>query len=1129
MSKTLVRSLFRESSAQAALKTQLTEQSRDNCVVSGLVGSALSISIAELFKETALPFLLILNDKEQAAYHLNDLENILGDESVLFYPGSYRRPYQIEQTDNANVLLRSEVLNRINSRKKPALIVTYPEALFEKVVTKKELEKNTLKISVGENLSIDFVNEVLFEYNFKRVDFVTEPGEFSVRGGILDVFSFSNDEPYRIEFFGDEIDSIRTFDVETQLSLEQLKKVFVIPNVENKLMEENRESFLKYISGKTIICLKDQEIVNSAIDTLFTKATQAYDSLQGEVKRISPELLFCTSGLLKKQFEGFKTITLASSNPQGLREKVGDTLPENTSKLIGFNTKPQPSFNKQFDLLIENLNQNTDKGYTNYIFCSSDQQAKRFQDIFADAKVAVTQFETVVFPLYQGFIDHQCKHVCYTDHQVFERYHKFSLKNGYAKKQAITLKELTNLVVGDYVTHIDHGIGKFGGLQKIEVEGKQQEAIKLIYGERDILYLSIHSLHKISKYNGKDGTVPKIYKLGSAAWKKLKQKTKARVKHIAFNLIELYAKRRLQKGFQYDPDSYLQHELESSFIFEDTPDQSTATADVKADMESERPMDRLICGDVGFGKTEVAVRAAFKAVDNGKQVAILVPTTILAFQHFKTFSERLDTMPVKVDYLNRFRTAKERKGVLENLKNGRLDIVIGTHQLVSKAIEFKDLGLLIIDEEQKFGVAVKDKLKTIKENVDTLTLTATPIPRTLQFSLMAARDLSVINTPPPNRHPVETNVIRFGEEIIRDAIRYEISRGGQTFFVHNRIENIKEVAGMIQRLVPDAKIGIGHGQLEGKKLEGLMLKFMNNEFDVLVATTIIESGLDVSNANTIFINNANNFGLSDLHQMRGRVGRSNKKAFCYFITPPYSAMTDDARKRITALEQFSDLGSGINIAMKDLEIRGAGDLLGGEQSGFINEIGFETYQKILAEAIEELKEKEFKDLYETTDTDFKNRAFVKEVTIDTDFEILFPDDYVNNITERLNLYTKLNEIKDQAGLEAFQKTLEDRFGELPPQVISLFDSVRIKWIAIKMGIERVIIKQGRFIGYFISDQQSDFYQTQGFSKVLDFAQNNASNVKIKEKNTRGGLRLLLTIENVSSISKVLDMLEKTGL
>ncbi|MGK0386669.1 MAG: transcription-repair coupling factor (superfamily II helicase) [Patiriisocius sp.] len=896
------------------------------------------------------------------------------------------------------------------------------------------------------------------------------------------------------------------------------------------MMEENRESFLKYITSKTIVCLKNEELLSGVLDKLFAKATEAFNKAEGEVKMIAPSELFCTSIVLKNQLDRFKTITLASSNTHGLKEKASKNKHNSISDSvsIAFNTKPQPSFNKQFNVLIDNLNQNTEEGYTNYIFCSSEQQAKRFQDIFADAQGHVRQFETVVFSLYQGFIDHENKHVCYTDHQVFERYHKFSLKNGYAKKQAITIKELTNLEVGDYVTHIDHGIGKFGGLQKIEVEGKQQEAIKLMYGERDILYLSIHSLHKISKYNGKDGTIPKIYKLGSAAWKKLKQKTKARVKHIAFNLIELYAKRRLQKGFQYDPDSYLQHELESSFMFEDTPDQSTATADVKADMESERPMDRLICGDVGFGKTEVAVRAAFKAVDNGKQVAILVPTTILAFQHFRTFSERLENMPVKVDYLNRFRSTKERKNVLENLKNGRLDIVIGTHQLVSKAIEFKDLGLLIIDEEQKFGVAVKDKLKTIKENVDTLTLTATPIPRTLQFSLMAARDLSVITTPPPNRYPVETNVIRFGEEIIRDAIRYEISRGGQTFFVHNRIENIKEVAGMIQRLVPDAKIGIGHGQLEGKKLEALMLGFMNNEFDVLVATTIIESGLDVSNANTIFINNANNFGLSDLHQMRGRVGRSNKKAFCYFITPPYSAMTDDARKRITALEQFSDLGSGINIAMKDLEIRGAGDLLGGEQSGFINEIGFETYQKILAEAIEELKEKEFKDLYEDADKDFKNRAFVKEVNIDTDFELLFPDDYVNNITERLNLYTRLNEIKDEEELLIFQKALEDRFGEIPEEVAALLDSVRIKWIAIRMGLERVIMKQGRFTGYFISDQQSDFYQTEAFSKVLKFAQTQSQLVKMKEKNTRNGLRLLLTIEKVTSVSRALEVLQRVS-
>ena len=1107
MSKSLVTSLYKQSSQTRKLGG-IIAQSQQNILVSGLVGSSLSLVLAETFRNSELPFLLILNDKEEAAYHLNDLENLLGEKNVLFYPGSYRRPYQIEETDNANVLLRSEVLNRINSRKKPALIVTYPEALFEKVVTRKELERNTLKIAINDQLSIDFVNEVLFEYNFKRTDFVTEPGEFSVRGGILDVFSFSNDEPYRIEFFGDDVDSIRTFDVETQLSLEQVKKVSIIPNVENKMVDENRETFLKYIASKTVVFLKNKELFSSAIDNLFKKASEAFNAIDSEIKRANPSELFCTSGLLKQQLTEFTTVQVMNSVD---------------SDTISFHTKPQPSFNKQFNLLIENLNENTEKGYKNYIFCSSEQQAKRFQDIFEDAQQNVEQFETIVLPLFQGFIDDDLKIVCYTDHQIFERYHKFQLKNGYAKKQAITLKEITNLEVGDYVTHIDHGIGKFGGLQKIEVEGKMQEAIKLFYGDRDILYLSIHSLHKISKFNGKDGKEPKIYKLGSDAWKKLKQKTKTRVKEIAFNLIELYAKRRTLKGFAFDPDSYLQAELESSFIYEDTPDQSTATEDVKRDMENERPMDRLVCGDVGFGKTEVAIRAAFKAVDNGKQVAILVPTTILAFQHFKTFTERLSEMPVKVDYLNRFRTAKERKTVLEELKNGRLDIVIGTHQLVSKSVEFKDLGLLIIDEEQKFGVGVKDKLKTIKENVDTLTLTATPIPRTLQFSLMAARDLSVITTPPPNRYPVETHVIRFGEESIRDAVRYEISRGGQVFFVHNRIENIKEVAGMIQRLVPDAKIGIGHGQMEGKKLEDLMLRFMNNEFDVLVSTTIIESGLDVPNANTIFINSANNFGLSDLHQMRGRVGRSNKKAFCYFITPEYSAMTDEARKRITALEQFSELGSGINIAMKDLEIRGAGDLLGGEQSGFINEIGFETYQKILAEAIEELKDKEFKSLYDETEGPKIN--FVKEMTIDTDFELLFPDDYVNNITERLNLYTKLNELKNEAELQKFEKELLDRFGEMPKQAVDLLNSVRIKWMAISMGLERVIMKQKKLVGYFVADQQSAFYQSSSFTKMLQYVQSHPQKVKMKEKQTRNGLRLLLTFEEIYSVDKALQALK----
>ncbi len=1073
------------------------------------MGSSLSFVISETFKKADKPYLLIFNDKEEAAYYLNDLEQLLGDKNVLFYPGSYRRPYQIEETDNANVLLRSEVLNRINSRKKPAVIVTYPTALFEKVVTKKELEKSTLKVAVGENLSLDFVNEVLFEYKFKRVDFVTEPGDFSVRGGIIDVFSFSNDIPYRIEFFGDEIDSIRTFDVETQLSKEKLKKVSIMPNVENKTLQENRESFLKYISSKTVVFVKNQSLLTGNLDKFYKKAEEAFSTLSKEIKHAKPNELFCDGNFIKNQLQDFTLVNFGTSNAY-----------ENSD--VVFNTQPQPSFNKKFDLLIDNLEEYHKAGFTNYIFCANDQQAKRFHDIFDDSEKKV-HYETLVFPLYQGFVDVDTKLVCYTDHQIFERYHKFRLKNGYAKKQAITLQELNKLEIGDYVTHMDHGIGKFGGLQKIDVQGKKQEAIKLVYGERDILYVSIHSLHKISKFNGKDGKAPKIYKLGSGAWKKIKQKTKARVKHVAFNLIQLYAKRKLQKGFAFGPDTHIQHELEGSFMYEDTPDQFTATQDVKIDMEKEQPMDRLVCGDVGFGKTEVAVRAAFKAVDNGKQVAILVPTTILAFQHYQTFTERLKDFPIKIDYLNRFRTAKQKTAAIDGVNSGAVDIIIGTHQLTNQRIKFKDLGLLIIDEEQKFGVAVKDKLKTLKENVDTLTLTATPIPRTLQFSLMAARDLSVIKTPPPNRHPIESHVIRFGEETIRDAISYEISRGGQVFFIHNRIENIKEVAGLLQRLIPSAKIGIGHGQMEGKKLEELMLGFMNGEFDVLVSTTIIESGLDVPNANTIFINNANNFGLSDLHQMRGRVGRSNKKAFCYFITPPYHMMTDDARKRIEALVLFSDLGSGINIAMKDLEIRGAGDLLGGEQSGFINDIGFDTYQKILQEAIEELKENEFKELYPTDNS--KPKEFVKEVQIDTDFEILFPDDYVNSVTERLSLYEKLSDLKNNEELQTFETEIIDRFGEIPTQVEDLLDSVRIKWLAKELGLEKIILKQKRMIGYFVSDQQSDFYQTAAFSKMLKYVQQNPKSCVMKEKQTKNGLRLLITFIKIDTVKKALQVLQ----
>jgi len=1085
--------------------------------MTGLVGSSLSFVANSLFKKSELPFLILFSNKEEAAYYLNDLEQLINTEDVLFYPSSYRRPYQIEETDNANVLLRAEVLNRINSRKKPAIIVSYAEAIFEKVVTRKELEKNTLKLSVGDNLSIDFINETLFEYNFKRVDFVTEPGEFSVRGGIIDVFSFSNDNPYRIEFFGNEVDSIRSFDVETQLSVEKLKKISIIPNVENKLLQENRESFLDYINEKTVLVIQNTELLGQQLDKLFDKANEAFEKLSKDIQHAKPEELFLNQKQFLKRALDFSVIELHTN------------AVFKTDKKVEFHIQPQPSFNKQFDLLLNNLSENHFNGYKNYLCCSNENQTSRFHDIFEDIDEANhesirKQYKTMVLPLFEGFIDEENQIACYTDHQIFERYHKFSIKNGYSKKQTITLKELTSLSVGDYVTHIDHGIGKFGGLQKIQVEGKTQEAIKLVYADNDIVYVSIHSLHKISKYNGKDGAPPKIYKLGSNAWKALKQKTKARVKHIAFNLIQLYAKRRLDKGFQFAPDSYLQKELESSFIYEDTPDQVTATADVKADMESERPMDRLVCGDVGFGKTEVAIRAAFKAVDNGKQVAVLVPTTILAYQHYRTFSERLKDMPVTVSYLNRFRTAKQKAETLQKLQEGKVDILIGTHQLVNKNVVFKDLGLLIIDEEQKFGVNVKDKLKTIATNVDTLTLTATPIPRTLQFSLMAARDLSVITTPPPNRYPIETQVIRFNEEVIRDAVSYEIQRGGQVYFINNRIENIKEVAGMIQRLVPGAKVGIGHGQMDGKKLEELMLAFMEGEFDVLVATTIIESGLDVPNANTIFINNANNFGLSDLHQMRGRVGRSNKKAFCYFITPPYSMMTGEAQKRITALEQFSELGSGFNIAMKDLEIRGAGDLLGGEQSGFINEIGFDTYQKIMNEAIDELKENEFKDLYQE-ENDIETKEFVKDIQIDTDFELLFPDEYINNITERLNLYNELSQIKDEATLQQFEQKLIDRFGALPKPAIALLNSVRIKWKATAMGIERLMMKQGKMIGYFIGDQQSDFYQSNRFMKVLQFAQRNGNVCKIKEKETKNGLRLLLTFDNVKSVNKALELLE----
>ena len=1066
MSKELLLSSFLEGKPYHQLSEYI--KGKTSCFAENLVGSSLSFVLFDIFKRTGQTLLFVGDDKEQAAYLLNDLELLLGQEQVLFFPSSYRRPYQTEETDNANVLLRAEVLSQLQQGAR--VVVSYSEALFEKVLTRQQLDKNTLTLKRGEHLSLDTLNETLFEYQFQRVDFVSEPGEFSVRGGIVDVFSFSNDTPYRIEFFSDVVESIRTFDVETQLSLQQVSSVVIIPNIESKVAGEQRTSFLSLLPPEELFCNAQEGL---------------RDFAQRYVVRINPH------------------------NPQEM-EGTG----------VSFAMRPQPSFNKRFELLIEHFKEKYNEGYTNYICCVSAQQAQRFLDIFEELHQQVP-CELLELSLSEGFTDTANKINCYTDHQILERYHKFNIRNGYAKKQAITLKELHQLTIGDYVTHIDHGIGKYAGLQKIDIEGKKQEAIKLIYGDRDVLYVSIHSLHKISKYNGKDGAPPRLYKLGSSAWKALKQKTKARVKQIAFNLIQLYAKRREAVGYAFAPDSYLQKELEASFIYEDTPDQSKATLEVKQDMERARPMDRLVCGDVGFGKTEVAIRAAFKAVDNGKQVAVLVPTTILAFQHYQTFCERLKELPVRVEYLNRFRTAKEKNQVLADLASGKVDILIGTHQIVNEKVKYKDLGLLIIDEEQKFGVAVKDKLKTLRENIDVLTLTATPIPRTLQFSLMAARDLSVITTPPPNRYPIESQIISFNEEVIRDGIAYELQRGGQVFFIHNRVENIKEVAGMIQRLIPDAKIGIGHGQMEGKQLEEVMLAFINGDYDILVATTIIESGLDVPNANTIFIHNAQHFGLSDLHQMRGRVGRSNKKAFCYFITPNLSELPEDSRKRMQAIAQFSDLGSGIHIAMKDLEIRGAGDLLGGEQSGFINDIGFDAYQKILQEAVTELKENEFAELYAD---ETQQAVYLTDTQLDSDFELLYPDNYINSITERLNLYNELSNLKNEEELSQYEYRLIDRFGALPPQARDLLNSVRIKWLATQMGIERLVMKQGKMLGYFIADQQSKFYQSGTFQRVLAFVQRNSDKCHLNEKETRNGLRLIITFDKITSIDKALRII-----
>lgn len=1090
----------------ARLTKKLAAPPGEKIHLKGLIGSSKTILAANLSEILQNSMLFLLADREEAAYLYDDLNNLGLGQSVIFFPSSYKRSIQYDQPDQEFIVQRTEALNTIQNSENPYLIVTFPEAIVEKVISPENFKKNTLQINAGDKISIRFINEFLFEYGFERVDFVYEPGQFAVRGSIVDIFSYSNEDPYRIDFFGDEVESLRSFNIDTQISKENLKRITVIPDIHTREDEENRISLLEFLPGSTII-------FGDSLNSFFYQVNEIHR--QTIIARTDDENLFnrIVSGeTLKNQLKS-KTVCDWGIEP-GFQPVT----------VFKFSNAPQPVFNKKFDLLGENLEEYLSLGYKVLILSNQEKQIERLQAIFRDVKSTVN-FIPVNFTLSQGFVDHDLKICCYTDHQIFERYHRFKLKTRKDQREAVMLKELNTLHPGDYVVHIDHGIGKFAGLVNTDINGKIQEAVRLIYRNNDSLLVNIHSLHRISKYKGKDGTEPSLNKLGTGAWQNLKNRTKARVKDIAKELIALYAERLTEKGFSFSPDSYLQNELEASFIYEDTPDQEKATAAVKEDMEKQIPMDRLICGDVGFGKTEIAIRAAFKAVTDSKQVAVLVPTTILALQHYNTFSDRLKDFPARVEYISRFKSASETRRIVAELAAGKVDILIGTHRLVSKDVQFKDLGLLVIDEEQKFGVSVKEKLKRLKVNVDTLTLTATPIPRTLQFSLMGARDLSIIRTPPPNRYPIITEVHGFNEQIIREAILYEVARNGQVFFLHNRIQNIYEVEDTIKRIVPGISTVVAHGRIEGQKLEKVMLDFIQGNYDVLVATTIIESGLDIPNANTIIINHAENYGLSDLHQLRGRVGRSNKKAFCYLLTPPLATLSPESRRRLKAIEEFSDLGSGFNIAMQDLDIRGAGNLLGAEQSGFIADIGFETYHRILNEAILELRQEEFSTVFpkdkQAKEETFTTVRFTQDCQIDTDMELLFQQEYIPGTTERMLLYRELDNIENQKQLDQFRKGLEDRFGKLPLQSRELLDVVKLRWKALELGIEKIILKENKMICYFVSDQQSPFYRSALFLKIVQFVQKNDSKANMREINHK--LTLSFThVPNVETAGHILE-------
>ncbi|MBN8835674.1 MAG: transcription-repair coupling factor [Sphingobacteriia bacterium] len=1101
----------------------LQENDAQKIYLKNLLGSSTEFVVASVFNHPSakeINHLVVLNDAEEAAYFHNTLENLTSALDLFYFPSSFKNRKNFRLLNSSHVMLRTEMLTKLSIGGNRKIIITYPEALFEKVVLPRTLSSNIIQIKTNDTINLDSLMELFVMYGFERTDFVYEPGQFALRGGILDIYSFGNEKPYRVELFGNEVDSIRIFDPETQLSERKLLQVSIIPNVETQFESGEKVTLLEFLPENTIVWLKDWDVIKEKIEVqeedlgMFLERStvngqQSTEEDEEDDTKILKEVSlqdFVPAATIQRQIQQRHLIEF------GYKSHLSNVE-------IEFKTKSQPSFNRQFDLLIKDLKAHEAAGFSIFIFAEQSRQLERLYSIFKDLNTEI-QFTQIATSIHEGFIDDDLKIVCYTDHQIFQRYHKYRVKQAYNKNKALTLKTLRDLQPGDFVTHLDHGVGRYSGLQKLEVNGKLQEAVRIIYKDSDILYVNINSLHKISKYTGKDGTEPKINKLGSDVWNKLKEKTKTKVKEIAFDLIKLYAQRKAQQGFQHMPDNYLQTELEASFIYEDTPDQSKATADVKKDMESPSPMDRLVCGDVGFGKTEIAIRAAFKTCCDGKQAAVLVPTTILAYQHYQTFKNRLRDFPITVDYINRFKSSKEKKETLQKLSEGKIDIIVGTHGLLGKDVKFKDLGLMVIDEEQKFGVAHKEKLKLLKTNVDSLTLTATPIPRTLQFSLMGARDLSIINTPPPNRQPIQTEVNVFNDDFIRDAIYFETERGGQVFFIHNRVQGLQEMCGLIQALCPDLSISYAHGQMDGDQLEERILDFIDKKYDVLVCTNIVESGVDIPNVNTIIVNNAHQFGLSDLHQLRGRVGRSNKKAFCYLLAPPMSTLPTDSRKRLQTLEQFSDLGSGFQIAMRDLDIRGAGNMLGGEQSGFMAEIGFEMYQKILDEAIRELKRTAFKDLFQEEIS--KQDDFVSDCTIDTDLEILIPDSYVESITERLSLYTRLDNCENEKTLQDFHEELIDRFGPIPQEVEDLFTTVKCRWAAVELGFEKMALKEETLRCYFINKNDSPYFESNLFKNILQYLQTGTNKARLKQV----AKNFLLVVDDIKDMEAMLRFLQR---